>query len=156
MTEEKARELLYAANVFFDELDEEDYDEKEDGPRQMLNMNDTWCWACAEGMVVKDSDLAEVARLFVFYGHNGLNYWYSENNGNMESEFEDIKRGVDFVRREEGLIKAMPSSSQRAYKKYKYTLGRDSFGRWWRKKKRRLFFRRIRLRSWIKSMGLAK
>ncbi len=113
-----ARKFLRSAGVFFDADDGED-------PKwaQMLNMNDQWGWACSEGEFVPDDKLPEVARLFWRYGFPGLLYWYSEQNGQCRSEFQDNNRFVDFVRHEERLRQEVPSSNERAYKRLSYTLG---------------------------------
>jgi len=96
-----------------------------DGPDEPieLNMNDTWGWAVAWGEFVPDEKILEVVSLFSRYGYCGLLYWVSEQNEQMQSEFEDVNRFVDFVRKEEELRKAEPDSSKRAYKKVSYTLG---------------------------------
>ena len=89
-------------------------------------MNDTWCWACAMGEYVPDKSLPEVAELFWRYGNAGLLYWVSERNNGMRSEFHDVNRMASFVRHEEKLRKKVPSSSARAYKRIKYTLGKST------------------------------
>ena len=118
-TIEKARKLLNEADVFFD-VDEED-DPK---MTQVLNMNDVWGWACADGQEVPDEKLPEVAELFWNYGFAGILYWVSEQNDGMRSEFHDNNRFIDFVRNEEQLKKEVPGHSERAYKKIAYTLGK--------------------------------
>lgn len=112
-----ARQLLTMAGVFFGEDDED--------PRmaQMLNMNDTWAWACADGEDVPDEELPRVAELFFQYGWCGILYWVSERNNHMRSEFEDINRFIAFVRAEEAIRQEIPSSSKRAYTKREYTVG---------------------------------
>lgn len=115
MTPANAKRILLLAEVCY--------------PRQwtegkfVLNMNDTWAWAMAWGVDIPDDKLVEVAKLFVTYGHCGLLYWVSEQEGGMRSEFEDINRFVDFVRHEEKIRKDVPESTKRAYKKVAYTLG---------------------------------
>ena len=114
-----ARKLLDAADVFFEPDDEE----------IVLNMNDVWGWATAYGEYVKDEELPELAGLFWNYGWAGILYWVSEKNNNMESEFYDVNRCVQFVRHEERLRKSVPNSSKRAYKKLSYTIGQDGWFR---------------------------
>ena len=119
-TKDAALALLNAAGVFypFDPADPE-----EDGEAQTLNQNDTWGWALAWGVKVPDDELAELARLFWHYGNCGVLYWVSARNENMRSEFLDNNRAIDFVMHEEALLKEIPDSSARAYKKITYTLG---------------------------------
>lgn len=90
-----------------------------------LNMNDTWGWACAMGQKIEDSEFVEVGELYEQYGYCGILYWVSEKNNHMRSEFEDINRMVDFVRHEEQVRKAYPDSTERAYKKIVYELGKE-------------------------------
>jgi hypothetical protein len=68
--------------------------------------------------------LPEVARLFWNYGWCGILYWMSERHDQMKSEFHDINRFVEFVRREEDIRKEVPDSSERAYVKREYVLGK--------------------------------
>jgi len=119
---ERAKILLMSAGVFFDAEDFDDIPEM--GNKYLLNMNDVWFWACADYEEVKEEELPEVALLFYRYGSIGLLYWVSQKR-NARSEFSDINRHIDFVRHEEDLIKSVPSSSKRAYKKVTYKLGED-------------------------------
>lgn len=114
----EAEEFLKRANIFYetDEDDEEDF-------KHTINMNDEWCWACAEGLKVPDDKMEEVAKLFWRYGWCGILYWASEQEGQRKSEFYDNNRFIEFVRNEEKLRKEMPNSSDRAYSKIIYTLG---------------------------------
>jgi hypothetical protein len=116
---EDSRKLLEQANLFFYNSDEEEYKEC----YQMLNMNDVWAWACADGQEVPDDKLQEVADLFWRYGNCGILYWVSKQNHNCRSEFFDNNRFIDFVEQEEKLRKEIPSSDERAYKKITYTIG---------------------------------
>jgi len=113
-----ARDLLQMAGLFF-ELDEDDPPELD----QMLNMNDVWAWACADGEEVPDDELPRLATLFYRYGWCGVLYWVSERNENMRSEFCDNNRHIDFVRHEEAIRKEFPNSNKRAYAKRTYTIG---------------------------------
>lgn len=144
MKNEKERHLLYAADVFYDVTGEE-WDEEEDGPKQVLNMNDTFGWALAFGQTVTDDDLPKVSRLFSLYGQAGLIYWVSEKNEGMRSRFFDVNRGIDFVKKEEALIDIDASNSHRAYTKIKYTVGRETFSEWrWR----------IRRKFWLRLLPI--
>lgn len=116
---EDAKSLLNSADVFFPEYD----DEPETNGKLILNMNDIWAWACADGEEVPEECLPELAELFWRYGYCGILYWVSERNNQMKSEFVDINRFIQFVREEERLRKTEPSSSKRAYKKVKYEIG---------------------------------
>lgn len=118
-TVESARELLTQAGVFFRRCDDDDGLEWD----QTLNMNDVWCWGCADDEYVSDEDLPELARLFFFYGWAGVLYWVSYKRGGMRSEFHDNNRFIDFAKNEEKFRKSETNSSSRAYKKISYTLG---------------------------------
>jgi len=119
MTIEEAKKLLYSADLFF--YDEEDEEDEFDKP--MLNMNDVWGWACADGEFVEEDEFAELARLFRRYGWCGVLYWVSKKRGGERSEFLDNNRFIDFVAQEEALIASVPESDKRAYYKYPYSLG---------------------------------
>ncbi len=90
-----------------------------------INMNDVWGWASADSERVPKDQIEEVARLFFKYGWCGILYWSSERNTGGKSEFHDVNRFIEFVRREEELRKAVTSDSARAYKKLRYELGAD-------------------------------
>jgi len=122
-SQNKARELLRAAVVFFyDDPSHLDEDESPD-LLQTINLSDTWAWACADGEHVPDDELPEVARLFSSYGWCGILYWASERNEQQKSEFCDINRFIEFVRNEEAIRKEEPKDSKRAYAKRQYTIG---------------------------------
>lgn len=122
---ERARELLRLASVFFyDDPSELDDDESPEF-LQMLNMNDTWGWACADGEYVPDDDLIEVSRLFWRYGYCGVLYWVSERRGQAKSEFADINRFIQFAREEEKIREEVPGENKRAYTKREYVIGQD-------------------------------
>ena len=116
----KAEEFLRSAGVFFED-DPEDEEFERFG--RTLNMNDVWCWACADGEEVKEAEMCEVAELFWLYGWCGILYWVSEKNEGMKSEFLDNNRFIEFVRQEETLRKRVPDDNKRAYTKLKYTVG---------------------------------
>lgn len=105
-----ARDFLNAANVFFSGLE------------QTLNMNDVWCWACADGEKVPDEALPRVAELFWRYGWAGILYWVSQQNDGLRSEFHHYNRMIDFVANEER-IKHGKSQSEYAYCEESYSLG---------------------------------
>ena len=118
---DEAKKLLNASGIFFDA---DDFDEdEEDFNRYLINMNDTWAWACSYMEEVKEDELPELARLYSLYGWCGVLYWVSQKNEGMESEFHDNNRFIDFVKHEEKLIKDVPDCTKRAYKKIKYKLG---------------------------------
>ena len=125
MTDEidNARKFLQMGQVFYanspDELDEDD----DHRSLQTLNMNDTWAWATGWGHYVPDHQLVELAKYFYHYGYCGVLYWFSEQNDQMRSEFEDINRFVDFVRNEERIRAEVPDYNKRAYTQREYTLG---------------------------------
>lgn len=111
-TTESARELLTKADVFFSEWG------------QTLNMNDVWAWASADAECVPDDELPQLAELFWRYGFCGILFWVSKRRNNMQSEFHDINRFVDFVRHEEEIREKFPDPSKRAYIKQEYNLGK--------------------------------
>ena len=119
-TRDEARELLTKANVFFSDDNEGDANWA-----QMLNLSDTFSWACADGEEVADEELPEVARLFWHYGWCGILYWVSEKRDKMETQFHDNNRFIEFVRFEEAIRKEEPDSSRRACLKREYTVGVD-------------------------------
>lgn len=111
----ESKEFLIKAGIFFDE---------DDVPHPYtINLNDTFGWAVADGETVAEEDLPRLAELFYRYGRCGVLYWVSEKRNGMRSEFHDVNRRIDFVRKEEELKKAEPNSSKRAYTKVVYTLG---------------------------------
>lgn len=123
MTKDEAQKLLDAAGVFFDvDDDEEDAAEW----RNVINLNDTFSWACADGESVTDDELPRVGELFLRYGLCGVYYWAWNKRGRFSIEFADIRRFVNFVAYEETLRAEVPSSTKRAYTKMKYTLGEDA------------------------------
>lgn len=119
-TIESARELLKNAEVFFD------CDDPEDDPMesQTLNLNDAFYWACSDGEHVADNELERVAELFWHYGIHGIYYWVIvEKRKDTKVEFLDVNRFVEFVKHEEEIRNAEPSSSRRAYQKVQYMIG---------------------------------
>lgn len=123
---EEAKRLLQAAEVTCatdEEVASGEYEDYSESDTRTINMNDTFGWALAMGEEVPEECLPEVARLFWNYGFHGLTYWTSKRNDWMKSEFFDVQRGIDFVRREEELRESEPEPSRRAYTKLTYTLG---------------------------------
>ena len=122
-SQKEALEFLKAAHVFYSN----DPDPDEPEIDRCINMNDTFMWALAYGPHVSDDQLITVAGLFWRYGSAGLCYWCTihpdEEDRMICSEFEDIQRGIDFVRHEEKLRLSGKSSSECAYYKLSYTLG---------------------------------
>ena len=89
-TIEEARNLLKAADLFFD-TDEND--------KQTLNLNDCFAWACSDGEKVEDADLPRVARLFFSYGFPGVLYWVVEEKRKGEViQFQDVKDSIEYVK----------------------------------------------------------
>lgn len=117
MTRASTLALLQAMDIVFEDGDEIDH------YAQTLNMNDVWGWATAWGEYIPDEELPRVGDLLNRYGWCGALYWMSERHAQMRSEFEDINRFVEFVRREEQIRKDSPGSSARAYKKVCYAIG---------------------------------
>lgn len=66
-----------------------------------LNMNDTFAWACADAEEVPMDQIKEVARLYRWYGTDGLNYWVSKKRNWEVSEFGDVQKGIKRVRKSE-------------------------------------------------------
>ena len=116
MNIEYARKLLVEAGIFYGDMDDDPRDQ------QTINFNDTWCWASAWGEYVEDDELPELGRLFWHYGWAGVLYWGSQKNKGMRSEFYHYNRMIEFVEREEALVKKYPSESTRAYHKTWYLI----------------------------------
>ncbi len=120
-TVDEALLLLRAADVF--------YESDDDGPDigRAINLNDAFYWGCADSEDVSDEDAPRVAELFWMYGIHGIYYWaVVEKRGLKSVEFQDVNRAIEFVRNEEELRAAVPSSSTRAYRKIQYTIGCQS------------------------------
>ncbi len=92
----------------------------------VLNMNDTWAWALADAETVPADELPEVSRLFRTFGYAGLLYWVTTKRPGLRSEFHDNNRFIDFVAREWALVRTVPDSSTRAYRR----LPRGRVARW--------------------------
>jgi hypothetical protein len=114
MDAQEAESLLKAAGVFFDEED--------DAPPHTLNLNDTFCWACADCEHVPDEELGRVADLFHRYGWNGILYWVAQRRGGERLEFEDVRRGIQFVAEEERIRQEAGGDSEYAYAKRSYVI----------------------------------
>jgi len=117
---EYARKLLTQADIFFG------CDDDEDDPKwkQMINLNDTFFWGCADCEYVEDEELPRLAELYDQYGDCGVVYWVAvEKRGGMVPEFVNVKRQIEFVTQEEAIRKEEPNPSKRAYLKRKYAIG---------------------------------
>ena len=114
-TEQQAEKLLRQAGLFSDD--------DEDNDHVMINLNDTWGWACADGEEVPDENLPELAMLFWRYGWCGVLWWVSQQRDGCRSEFADVNRFLDFVAAEEAIRRDIPDSNKRAYAKCQYTIG---------------------------------
>jgi hypothetical protein len=115
----EAKRLLIASDLCF----EQDDDPDDPMPPFMLNLNDTFGWACADGEIIPEEQLVEVARLVRRYGYCGALYWASKVRGWERTAFQDNNRFIDFVRHEEELRERVPSSSKRGCERLVYTLG---------------------------------
>ena len=116
--------LLRLAGVFYYNSPEEALECNDDAEAsQTLNMNDTFGWAVAWGVYVHDNELIEVANMYKMYGDCGLMYWVSRKNNDCRSEFYDVNRKIDFVRKEEEIRSLHKTYSELAYAKHVYTLG---------------------------------
>lgn len=115
MNADAAEKLLDDAGLFFDR-------EEDDEPGRVLNLSDAFYWACADCESVPPECMVELSDLFRRYGDGGVFYWVLKRRGDDRVEFQDVNRQVQFVRQEEAIRKAMPSSSKRAYHKATYTI----------------------------------
>jgi hypothetical protein len=135
--QEKAHDLLARAGLFYDngkpdEADPDETEEERKKNRQTLNQNDVWCWGSAWGEYVPDEKLPELAALFRQYGWAGVLYYVSHANDDMQSEFEDNQRFIDFVRNEQRIRAEVPDYDERAYKQRSYMLGVPRCKRCWK------------------------
>jgi len=78
------------------------------GKDLMLNMNDTFHYACADCEIVESFEFKEVARLFKTYGGRGIDYWVAQKRG-YNPEIPKYKQGVEEVRAREVVIPLCPS-----------------------------------------------
>jgi len=60
----------------------------------LLNMNDTFAWACADCEEVPDDKISEVADFFKQYGYAGLTYWVAHQRKEYYSEFKDVRNDI--------------------------------------------------------------
>jgi len=74
------------------------------GKDLMLNMNDTFHYACADSETVEESEFKEVARLFKTYGGRGVDYWVAQKRG-YDPEIPICKEGVEEVRKYESKVR---------------------------------------------------
>jgi hypothetical protein len=98
-------------------------DPEEGCPPLLLNLNDVFALAAADAEQVEEHDVERLGELIRRWGWCGVLYWVSTKRGGIRSKFHDINRFINFVAEEEGLIRHMPSSTERAYQKFTYTLG---------------------------------
>jgi len=108
-------DLLLAAEVFFDDDADLPDEDRWIAGRHMLNLNDTFGWACADTEEVMPEEIPAVARLFRLYGMCGVYYWVAVKRGCETCEFKDVNRFMDFVRREEAQVEREPNGNRRAY-----------------------------------------
>jgi hypothetical protein len=66
-------------NLLFLSLADVGYFDEEYG--FMLNMNDTFHYACSDCEEVSEEEAKEVVRLFCTHGYKGLEYWVAEKRG---------------------------------------------------------------------------
>ena len=78
------------------------------GKDLMLNMNDTFHYACSDSEIVESFEFKEVARLFKTYGGKGIDYWVAKKRG-YDPEISEYKEGVEEVRAKEASISLCPS-----------------------------------------------
>jgi hypothetical protein len=71
-----------------------------EGDKYILNMNDTFHYACADAEEVSKEEAPEVARLFKAHGYKGLDYWVAEKRG-YDPEIPRYKARVEEVRTQE-------------------------------------------------------
>ena len=98
------RDFLIATDALF--VDED---------RLSINLNDTFGWACSESEDVPPDKIEDVAGLYRRWGFYALVYWASRMRGGQMSQFKDINRFIEFIRREEEWREREPSSNKRAY-----------------------------------------
>lgn len=128
-TIDKARKFLDLSGIFCTSQEEfegvTDPEEIEDlkWGLQVINLNDTWAWACSDCQKVEDEELPELAQLFWYYGYCGVLYWAAKKGGILASQFLDINRFIEFVENEERIKIEEPDWNKRAFYKSVYTLG---------------------------------
>jgi len=100
----------------------------------VFNCNDAESWAMDEtfapvintdnifsfplvGVRVPWDDMIIVADLFKRYGMAGICYWVSKNMCDAVGNFQDIRRHIDFVDKEEKIRKLNPNENDRAHYK---------------------------------------
>lgn len=66
----------------------------------LLNMNDTFHYACSDCEEVSEEEAKEVVRLFSTYGYKGLDYWVAQKRG-YDPEIPRYAERVKEVRAEE-------------------------------------------------------
>lgn len=112
--------LRQSGIFYYDNLDELDPDDNIKSLR-MINLNDTFWWASAYGEYVEDNEIEEVYRLSIEYGWCGILYWAAKK-GNVDPEFNNVRRMISFVKNEETIRGKCKSSSDYAYSDDKYSI----------------------------------
>lgn len=122
---DEARMLLLFAGIFYDD----DITEESPELKQVINLNDTFYWACSDCQRVTDDELPRIAELFWRYGWCGVLYWVLvEKRKENLVEFADVNRFIEFVAQEEKIRVDEPSQSRRAYMRRQYTIGKEASG----------------------------
>jgi len=80
----------------------------------MLNFNDVWGWACADGEVVPPDEIKTVARLFRAWAGRACSTGQPQS-GRPALRIQGQQPVHRLVAREEALIAAVPDSNKRAY-----------------------------------------
>jgi len=66
----------------------------------LLNMNDTFCWACADAEEVPFEELKDAVSLFSNFGYDGLIYWVAEKRGiDPSTDIPDARKAVKRIRK---------------------------------------------------------
>ena len=71
-----------------------------EGDKYILNMNDTFHYACADEEEITKEEAEEVVRLFKRHGMKGIDYWVACKRG-YDPEIPHYKEGVEQVRKAE-------------------------------------------------------
>jgi hypothetical protein len=86
-----------------------------DEDKYVLNMNDTFHYACADCEEVNKEEAKEVVRLFKRYGFKGIDYWVAQKRG-YDPEIPRYKEGVEEVRLHESSGKSNTNKIKEDYK----------------------------------------
>lgn len=76
-------ELLHLVEECFVDVgyDHDDHSEREDGRSLMLNMSDTFGYACGDGELFTSKDIPEILKIYDEYGDVGLTCWAAKHRG---------------------------------------------------------------------------